>query len=61
VAVGQFFSRCNVFVFLMNVASTQSRSPGFRANTPGTSAAEAETVKVSAAARTPAIRSFLIC
>ena len=58
VAVGQFFSRCKVFVFLMNVASTQPVLPG--SYTPGTTAADAETVKASAVARTPAIRSFFI-
>src|SRR5512132_2451454 len=59
VAVGQFFSRCNVFVFLMYVALTQPVLPG--SNTPGTSAADAETAKASAVARTPAIRNFFIC
>jgi hypothetical protein len=58
VDVGQFFSRCNVFVFLTNVALTQPVLPG--SNTPGTSAADAETVKASAVARTPAIRNFFM-
>jgi hypothetical protein len=59
VAVGQFFSRCNVFVFLMTVALTQPVLPG--SNTPGTTAADAETVKTSAVAKTPVMRSIFIC
>src|SRR5262245_52069232 len=60
VAVGQFFSRCNVLVFLLltTVAVTQPVLPG--SNTPGTSAADAETVTASAATRTLATRSFFI-
>ena len=46
-------------VFLMNVALTQPVLPG--SNTPGTTAADAETVKTSTVAKTPVMRSFFIC
>jgi hypothetical protein len=56
VAVGQFFSRCRVF--LLNVALTQPVFPG--SNTPGTSAADAETAITSAVAAAANVANLFI-